>query len=409
MGMKCQKPEYSDKLIPFIEKSLPPEELKAISDHIKECPHCSNEVKNLTEVLNALCSGSKKVKKAWVHPEPEELLAWLQNNPDMSIKESSKIASHIAKCSLCQDEIKLLGEAPIISGQEEVFETSPMPESLKQAWQSQYGHKTVNRTAPNGFAAILETLRTMLFASRRFSYVAIIFIMIFVTGILIVKGPVDTPQTGSGNLVAVNNDPIVSPGLPDDFTPVLKGDGRLPGNDSPEYPLTGMTGVNGAMAPNNGGITYASDMDASVRFETAFMGVDQNSPGGPEWSDPNSNPANSGQPATLQDPDDPSEPPISAKDLKEREDKTSEIQKQYTRQLTDIIREDSNTAGFRVQVFATLSPFKENSGRYSIRSLTIYIEHPGALKQAEKTAIEDSIRTKMGFSGNEIFIFDPMY
>jgi len=402
--MKCQKPEYSDKLIPYIEKSLPPDEMKAISEHVSDCGHCRDEVQNLTEVMNALGIGSKKIRQAWVHPEPEELLSWLKANPQMTAKESSAIASHIARCSLCQEEIKLLAEAPEMV-EEEVPESAAMPAFLMQNWQASYGRKDERKARTSVFASFLEFLRNFLFASRRFSYVAIIFMMVVVTGILMVNGPQDQPQNGSNQMVAVND---ISPEPPADFTPVLKGDGRLPGSQ-PEFPTAGMTGVSGATAPDGAGTMYASDVNSSMRIETAFMRADSEAPGGPVWSDPNSDPNHIGQPANLQDPDESLEPPISARDLKDREEKTWEIQKQYTRQIADIFREDPATTGFRVQVFATLSPFRDDNSDYSIRSLTVYVEHPGVLKSDEKNEIEKKIRSKIGFKGDKIFIFDPMY
>ncbi|MCE1246013.1 MAG: hypothetical protein LWY06_05165 [Firmicutes bacterium] len=405
--MRCQKPEYSDKLIPYIEKSLPSDEMQAISDHVCDCQKCQDEVRNLTEVMNALGVGSKKIRQAWVHPEPEELLSWLNANPQMTTKESSEIASHIARCSLCQEEIQLLAEAPEIT-EEESTESVIMPAFLKQTWQNSYGRKQERKAQPSGFAAFLEFLQNFLFASRRFSYVAIIFMMVIVTGFLMVNGPSDKPHGGGRDLVAVNSIDNGSPAPPEEFTPVLKGDGKLPGSPS-EFPLTGMTGVNGAMAPDSVGTIYASDVNTSKRLETAFMRVDSEAPGGPEWSSPDDSAGHVGQPANLQDPENIMEPPISEEDLKVREQKTWEIQKRYTGQIAGILKEEKGSEGFRVQVFATLSPFRDTNSDYSIKSLTVYIEYPGVLKSAEKSNIENKIRSRMGFKGDEIFIFDPMY
>lgn len=136
--MSCKKPDVSDKLILFVDGSLPDQERRKVEAHLSTCPQCRVELEDLKEIVGTLAVTSKHVRGRWTHPSPEELYNLIYSPREIDREKRLELQSHVKFCKECGKEMAMMKEAPPLEDVE-VRETAAMPRRLLKVFQRLYG------------------------------------------------------------------------------------------------------------------------------------------------------------------------------------------------------------------------------------------------------------------------------
>lgn len=211
--MSCSNPEYSDKLIMYLDKDLPTEEYKSFQKHIQECPDCREELETLRLADELAASGVGDIKRGWRHPSPEELAGILHEDPGISQEHRLKIANHISNCPLCREELELMREAPVVGVDVVEEEAAFMPALLKEKYNELYGGKRSRADSPINVQSIKppglwERMRNLLSPSMKFAYVSMAALLFIVIVFGLLFAPSVVPGDSEKAFVSVSNDDV---------------------------------------------------------------------------------------------------------------------------------------------------------------------------------------------------------
>lgn len=427
--MSCKRQDIAEKLILFVEKDLSEKEYFEIAEHVSICPNCRADIEKLTEIMKTLGEKSKQIKTSMVHPSAEELVQWTFSKEEIPAERRSLISSHISLCPVCSKEIQLIQESPVIEMEtsitEDENESIPISEKIMDAYIQAYGRKEKDgatkdvsfEIAPNSFVktkapSLWEKLVAFFIPGRRLAFAGIGLILFISLGLIVALNPYFlTGRWGTKEEVV-----IYAPRIPTETTPILKGDGKLPVK-RPDPQVTELAGT-----PNAPGLPVPApsmwiednlsrpDLETGLRFQTAFLEL-ENEPNviEPLWGPtavPSTNP-DVVPPHNIRE-DLGWQVPITLGEIKEREETINKINNDLTEKVAKILKSNKKTADYKVNVFVTLSPFKDKTGEYQIRGITVFIRHTGSLSPIEKSSIARDIDEKMKWNGMEMYMFDPM-
>ena len=82
-----------DMLLPYVEKLLPPGDMRTVEEHLLECSECANRVEGLRRAIAALKSHSKVFC-----PEPWELYEYIVHGED----PDGLVKHHVRSCESCR-------------------------------------------------------------------------------------------------------------------------------------------------------------------------------------------------------------------------------------------------------------------------------------------------------------------
>lgn len=435
--MSCEKKEINEKLLLYLDGSLPPEEYQELGQHLASCPHCSKELDELTEIIATITVTAKRMKETKAHPAPEDLVFFVDEPESLSEGKKKEIEAHLAICDDCHKEIQMIHEAPAdFNG--ETPDVDALPSVMADAFMKEYGKDlAASSKASYGESepSFWETLRAIFSPRIRYAVMAVACIIIvlfigFSAGVF--NGNPQAPQVASfqgyeefsTEAIPENQKSdfywyLVNKGIPAKMESgrimVRKDDrdvassmlalyqedkpwyGEKPGNDGPDhnpddffYTLPGKAEV---LVAGAGG-SYPEEMPASI-YEgqpviSAFSVVEDR-----ESSIIFNNYAKN------------SAPGIIGADMEERENETLAMQQDFTNRIKEVLKKHPDEFITGVKVYVTLSFHREVSEKYRIQSVTVIIEHQGSMAEEAKERLKGEIRKCLGWKHDwdETYLF----
>ncbi len=107
---------------------------------------------------------------------------------------------------------------------------------------------------------------------------------------------------------------------------------------------------------------------------------------------------------------DDNDAPLSLDELEARERSTERIQNDLKNKIQNILDQNTTLPRCKVKVFITLSFQKDRWNKYTMRSVTVYIEHAGPLSEAQKEQLQTNIKKELKWQDlwDERFVFEPI-
>jgi len=103
LNEKCNNPKLSSLLLPYLEGGLNKQETSLVEEHLRDCPTCGQELKEL-ETLILQLKGNPEV----FCPSPEEIVLYARGEMGPKPEETGVIEEHLRICLLCQEEVALI-------------------------------------------------------------------------------------------------------------------------------------------------------------------------------------------------------------------------------------------------------------------------------------------------------------
>lgn len=158
--MDCQKPKIAEKLVPFVEGALAEVDRREVTEHLPQCPVCSQEVKSLRQVVSML-RNTAGTKLNYYPPNSlptSDVLDYALQADKMSDTVRRRIQLQLVESLEAQQEVELLRELDAeLSQREEMIRIPPMPSELRSVVEEVYGRKSpAKKAAPPFFASLLE-------------------------------------------------------------------------------------------------------------------------------------------------------------------------------------------------------------------------------------------------------------
>jgi len=105
---QCDKKIF--QLLPwYANGSLSPEESRKVEAHLKDCPTCRQELRE----IRSLSSGVKEHKEIFAanHIEPEKLVTFAEEPETLTPEDAAAVVKHLQSCPACHQEIQTLKRA----------------------------------------------------------------------------------------------------------------------------------------------------------------------------------------------------------------------------------------------------------------------------------------------------------
>jgi len=108
LNKKCNNPKIPSLILPYLEGELNKQETSLVEEHIRECPTCGRELKELETLILQL----KGNPEAFC-PSPEEIVLYARGAMGPKSEKAGLIEEHLRICPLCQEEVALIKEVGV--------------------------------------------------------------------------------------------------------------------------------------------------------------------------------------------------------------------------------------------------------------------------------------------------------
>lgn len=206
------------------------------------------------------------------------------------------------------------------------------------------------------------------------------------------------------------------PGSGEEWIPIPKPIGSEKENNP-----SGTVLVSGPRNINNG----SSDLKTSIRIQNAFLEMESSykdnprsfttepgnkNPGSFLNSTPGIRTADSDGGMISSSQEDEHDAPLSLDELEARERSTERIQNDLKNKIQNILDRNTALPHCKVKVFITLSFQKDRWNKYTMRSVTVYIEHSAPLSDSQKEQLQIKIKKELKWQDlwDERFVFEPV-
>ncbi|RMG47260.1 MAG: hypothetical protein D6723_16270 [Acidobacteria bacterium] len=138
-NLRCRT--VSEWLPAYVRGQLPPQARTRIARHIGGCPRCAVELADLRHLAAAIDRYGPVVLED--HPEAAQLVEYAWNEEDLDWPRRYRIIRHLALCSTCRAEVKILrhlNESLVGAsgdGRTRTAPSAPSPPETSTSWPEQ--------------------------------------------------------------------------------------------------------------------------------------------------------------------------------------------------------------------------------------------------------------------------------